>query len=221
MHTYDALGPGRFVRDGGGPGRLRAICGVGSLPAGRNQIVKDFLDQTDAEWLWMVDTDMGFAANTVDLLIAAADPVERPVMGGLCFALKKLTMGEFYAEKFAVGPTLYQFLERDDESGFQTVLDYPRDEVVRVSATGAACLLIHRDALIAIRDKHGDAWFDLITHPTGKGGKPRTFSEDLSFCVRLAGIGVAVHVDTSVKTSHYKGGVYLDESEYDRRRAHG
>jgi hypothetical protein len=64
---------------------------------------------------------------------------------------------------------------------------------------------------VKVRAKYGDAWFDTATHPTGLKGKPRNFSEDLSFCVRLAACGIPLHVDTRVKTTHYKGGIFLDE----------
>jgi hypothetical protein len=76
-------------------------------------------------------------------------------------------------------------------------------------------VLIHRNALQAVRDKYGPTWFDPITHPTG----PTTFSEDLSFCVRVAGCDMPLYVDTSVKTTHDKGGVFLDEAFFDHQEA--
>jgi hypothetical protein len=39
-------------------------CASGALPDSRNNVVAYFLDHTDAEWLWCVDTDMGFRAET-------------------------------------------------------------------------------------------------------------------------------------------------------------
>jgi hypothetical protein len=116
-------------------------------------------------------------------------------------------------------PTVYEYVETDDEIGFRPIPDYPRDQVAPVAGTGAACLLIHRSALEAVRALAGDAWFDPITHPTALKGKPRTFSEDLSFCVRLASAGIQVHVDTSVKTTHEKGMAFLDEDAFDRQLA--
>ena len=105
-----------------------------------------------------------------------------------------------------------------DEVGFTVMHMYPPDEVVQVSGTGAACLLIHREALKKVRAEYGDQWFSEITHPTGLKGKPRMFSEDLSFCIRLQGVGVPIHVNTAVKTTHEKGGIFLDEEMYDRQQ---
>ena len=61
---------------------------TGGLSDDRNHAVSDFLGGR-AEWLMWCDTDMGFEPDSVDRLIASADPVERPVMGGLCFAQRE------------------------------------------------------------------------------------------------------------------------------------
>lgn len=216
---YDLAGPQRVVRPGGG--ELRKIAGTMGVAGGRNEIARAFLDDHDADWLWFIDTDMGFAPDTLDRLIDAADPAERPVMGALCFAMKREAPGPYYAERTRAQPTLYEYVELKDEVGFRAILDYPRDRVMQVAGTGAACLLIHRDALAKLRAQYGDIWFEPITHPTGAKGRPRTFSEDLSFCIRLAAAGIPVHVHTGVKTTHEKGGVFLDEETFDQQGGRG
>src|SRR5690606_26137753 len=128
--------------------------------------------------------------DTVSRLVASADPVARPVMGALAFALRRTGPGETgtYSQVYDIIPTLHQYVELGDEVGCLPITDYPRDQVTRVAGTGAACLLIHRTVLHRIRRKHGDVWFDPVVHSTGDRGKPRRFSEDLSFCVRVAEI---------------------------------
>jgi hypothetical protein len=214
---YDAATSKRLVRPGGQV--LRKVAGAAGISEARNQVAATFLDSTDAEWLFMVDTDMGFAPDTVDRLLASADRYARPVMGALCFALREVEPGPYYSARYGVIPTVYDYVETGDEVGFSPVPDYPRDAVTEVAGTGAACLLVHRRALHAVREKYGPAWFDPATHPTGLRGGRRTFSEDLSFCVRLAGAGVPLHVDTSVKTVHHKGGLYLDEDVFTNQQA--
>lgn len=217
LSLADVLGPQQIIRVGGK--ELRKVCGSGGIAAGRNEVAREFLDSTDGEWLWFVDTDMGFASDTVARLVKSADRELRPVVGALCFCLLGDGHGDLYAERFLVQPTLYAYTDTGDEVGFQPLPNYAADQVVEVAGTGAACLLIHRAVLEAVRIKYGDAWFDPIVHPTGNHGKPRTFSEDLSFCVRVAGIGAPVHVDTAVKTTHHKGGIYLDEEMFARQQA--
>lgn len=211
LYLVDAFGSKRMVPNGK---QLRDNAQAGGIAKGRNQIAERFLDATDCEWLFMVDSDMGFAPDTVDRLIAAADPESRPVVGGLCFALRRDTPGEFYGQKYVVIPTCYEYVDTDDEVGFRSIIDYPRDELVPVGGTGAACLIIHRSALEAMRARVGDHWFDHLTHPAGT-----EFSEDLSFCVRLAALDIPLYVHTGIRTTHDKHGVFLDEDEYDRCRA--
>jgi hypothetical protein len=217
LTLHDALTSRRIVRENGT--YLRKVAGTAGIPDGRNEVARNFLDHTDGEWLWFVDTDMGFAADTVDRLVASADRYQRPVMGGLCFAQRRVTAAPFHAQRFGIIPTVYSYVELEDEVGFVPMAAYPRDEVVECAGTGMACVLIHRRALFRVRERYGDAWFDPLAHPTGLKGRPRTFSEDLSFCVRLAAVDVPLHVDTSIRTCHEKGGIYLDEEAYDRQQA--
>lgn len=201
--------------DGVPPFVMAQRCASGSIVAGRNDVVRDFLDKTAADWLLFVDSDMGFAPDTLERLRRAADKYTRPVVGALCFGMRREAQDpDTLAERFRTFPTVYVWREYPDRVGFEVVTDYPRGERVLVSATGAACVLMHRRVLDKIRERDGDNWFSQITHPVG----PTTFSEDMSFCIRVAAADAPVYVDTSVKTCHDKGGVFLDEVAWDRQQ---
>jgi hypothetical protein len=194
---------------------IAEACASGALPDSRNNVVAHFLDHTDAEWLWCVDADMGFGADCLSRLIDAADPVERPVVGALCFGQRKADEDvELAAYELLCFPTLYAWEEHDDRAGFRVITDYPADTLLEVSATGAACFVVHRDVLGKIRAEYGDRWFDRVDHPKGA-----RFSEDLSFFVRVAGVDAPTHVHTGIPTSHSKGGVFLREREFLRQQA--
>src|SRR5438477_10625744 len=64
---------------------LRYVSGP-NISTPRNLVVDEFLRSYRAPWLLMVDTDMVFAGSALDRLIAAADPVERPLLGALCYS---------------------------------------------------------------------------------------------------------------------------------------
>ncbi len=192
--------------------------GAGQLHNGRTSVVRAFLDDSLADWLWFIDADMGFAPETVDRLLAVADPTDRPIVGGLCFAQKHDGFGDHGALRYRLTPTVYRMYETDDEVGFVPIFDYPRDQVIEVDATGAACFLVHRTVLEDLRTIHGDKWFSLISLPKGKNGFTE-FGEDMSFFLRAKAAGFPVHVDTGVQTTHDKGGVFCDEETYDLQRA--
>lgn len=179
------------------------------IATGRNQCVSAFLNQTDAEWLWFIDDDMGFPPDIVQKLLAAANPRERPVVGGLCFAYKRYEIGPEHAERFRVGPTIYKLVETATQFGYSQVSEYEPDSLVEVDATGAACLLIHRSILDGMQQVSGQTWFSHVTIPKGPSGQT-TLSEDLSFCFKLHMAGIPIHVHTGAKTSHRKP-IHLDE----------
>lgn len=175
--------------------RLALRCGPGALVHSRNQCASTLLDETDCDYLWLIDTDMGFHADVVDRLVDEADPVTRPVVGALCHSLLEQEPDGIGGWHVTTHPTAYDWTA----AGYTPRRDLPPDHLVRVDATGAACLLIHRDVLAKLRAEHGDHWFDLGTAPDGG-----PMGEDLSFCRRLNHAGVPIHVHTGIRTSHHK-----------------
>lgn len=166
-----------------------------NISRGRNIVCRQFLEQDAADWLFMCDTDMWFARDTVDRLIAAADPVERPVMGALCFSQNTDNGG---GEPY---PTLYELTERGGDLAFIRYKRWPEDTVMRVSATGTGALLIHRTVLETVEKHAGD-----LAAPWFRESQTRTdlMGEDLTFCLRCAAANVPVHVHTGVRVGHMK-----------------
>jgi GT2 family glycosyltransferase len=196
-------------------GKIAKECHAARIAEGRNELMVDFLESS-ATWLFQIDADMGFAPDTIERLIASADQYRRPVMGGLCFGLKSDGASSFGGQRFRCQPTVFHMHETDDRVGWVPDFNYPRDRVVEVDGTGAACMLIHRRALEKVADEYGPEWYTPIRL---RGDKVANFSEDLSFCVRLRAVDVPIHVDTRVKTTHCKGGVYLDEEYFDLQQS--
>lgn len=165
-----------------------------NISTARNKLCDDFLRRQTAPWLLMCDTDMVLPADALDRLLAAADPVGRPVLGGLCFSL----------DGGVQRSTMYELTQKDSgELAFTRHASWPEDACVRVSATGAACLLIHRDALLAVEKHAGDAaapWF----RESAVGAPLALMGEDMTFCLRCAAAGIPVHVHTGVRAGHMK-----------------
>lgn len=165
-----------------------------NIAAARNLIVERFLAEQRAPWLWMLDTDMVFAADTLDRLVAAADSRTRPIMGALCY--QETDDGQ-------VRPTMYELVEGPAFAWYQ---QWPDDAAVPVAATGAACLLMHRTALenIASRNRSRNTpwpWFK----ETEFGG--RRIGEDMAFCLRAGVARIPVHVHTGIRAGHVKSTV--------------
>jgi len=204
LWVADIQGHRRWLRGG----EVAVRCpSVGALPMARNRVVRHFLDDRKADWLWCIDTDMGFAPDTVERLLAAADPVSRPVVGALCFAQREVADDGLGGWRTMPVPTIYAWHQDGEVSGFEVRADYPADELVACDGTGAACILIHRGVLERMHARYGPAWYDRIPARDGSVG------EDLSFCMRARELAIPIHVHTGVKTSHLKP-AWLGEGDY-------
>lgn len=206
MYAYDkSVGPDIIH----GAPIMVSCSGPHGLVEGRNDAVRIFLDETEAEWLLWVDTDMGFAADAAARLLEAADPETRPVVGGLCFAMKHVGPDGKGGFNVAPLPTIFGLAkDKNGIVGFMNRSTYPPNTLMQCAGTGSAFIIIHRTVLEDIRIKHGPSWYDLISYEDG-----RHISEDLSFCWRVGDVGKPIFVHTGVGVTHHKE-VWLSEADY-------
>jgi len=184
-----------------------------SMPEARNVLMSYFLDQTDATHIWWIDTDMGFAPDTVSNLLDA----EKDVIGAVCKGMMKLDKdgyGGYVTKEYITAYDLSQYTLEADENNEQTdIIAFTLKEDLdlsgalpqQVAGTGTACLLVSRRAAATVRNFYGSCWFERIAMPTGKRNvKPHIISEDLSFCYRLATVGIPIFIHPKVRTTHAK-----------------
>jgi hypothetical protein len=189
--------------------------GTGGLVEARNRAAATFLE-TPHEWMLWLDTDMGFAPDTLNRLVEAADATERPVVGALCFINSEIGSDGMGGVVTVPKPSVFFWGTTPDGpngekggTGFLPMIRYPEDELIECSGTGAACVLVHRSVFEAMREKWGNNFYGNIANPDGG----QAFSEDFSFCIRCAEFGIPVHVHTGIKTTHQKV-IYLQESHH-------
>lgn len=194
--TYDKAAGYNLI----GSAPFQVFCsGPHSLVEGRNMAVQHFLDNTPHEWLFWVDTDMGFLPQSLDMLFESAHPDDRPIVGGLCFAAKNT--GPDGMGGFVIKPLPTMFGMAKDPQGRRGFVNMSRyaPGLNQVAGTGSAFILIHRSVLEVIRLQNGDNWYTPVAYEDGQ-----PISEDLSFCYRANQAGFPVHVNTDVATTHHK-----------------
>lgn len=198
---YDLSGAGRL-------GQIADVrCGSMGIPEGRNDLCRTLL-KSECDWLWMVDSDMGFEPNVLDQLLSIADPVERPIIGGLCFANRETVPDQMNGFRTFPRPTLLNWVTEEEGGRFQGRSHYPVNTLVRVGATGAAMLLIHRSVIQRILDEFGETWFDRTPDFTGA-----MQGEDISFFCRTNALDIPAYVHTGIRTTHMKW-IWLAESDF-------
>jgi hypothetical protein len=190
---HDRLAPGR--------GGLISQVSSANISGARNAVCLEFLTHHAAPWLLMLDTDMTFQPDILEALLEFADEDKAPIVGGLCFSMDN--DGKLF-------PTLYDVIGTEESPEFVRYHEWKPEAMMQVFATGAACMLIHRNALRAIRD-HRDPdrpgqvgfsqafpWFQ----ETDFYGRP--MGEDITFCLRAGRAGLPVFVNTAVQLGHIK-----------------
>ena len=202
MMLADLAGPGRIMRGG----FVAIRYSTGGIIKARNQAAAAFLADPKNEWLFWTDTDMGMAPDTLDKLMASAHPTERPIVGALCFSSKEIAPDGLHGYWTAPIPTILDWtVNPDGEAGFAARFDYAKDELVRCSGTGSACIVIHRSVFEAI----GPDPYDPLRNPT----TGELIGEDLSFCARAAEHDFPIYVHTGIPTSHLKP-IWMGETQF-------
>ena len=164
-----------------------------NISSGRNEIVKQFLSG-DAEWLLMLDADMTFDRTILERLVSVADAETAPIVGALCFGVSD---GELF-------PTLYSMVEEDGKPQTIRYLDFPEDEMFQVVGTGAACVLLHRDVLLAVAEHCFSQAYPWFQEGEILGSR---VSEDMTFMLRAGQLGYPVFVHTGISVGHQKSHV--------------
>jgi hypothetical protein len=187
------------------------VSNIGLTTRSRNVVVKTFLEQTDSDWLMLIDSDERISLDTWHKLLDAAHDKDRPIVSGLVFAA-------FFDNEDGLRPvpTIYKM---DMEKGLQPIDNYPIDELLEVDAVGTGCLLIHRSVLLDMQEKatahQGKDWAWFI-----EGAIDGTyFGEDLLFSKRLKSMGYSIFAHTGAILPHHKQ-FWLDDRHHIPMRNH-
>lgn len=196
--------PFRFTREG-----FRNYLGHAYV---RNCICQDFL-RTDAEWLWMIDSDIQPPPTIFDLLKLTTEAhILAPVMP--VWKVQGAPAGELDASM----PWTANILS--DMSDLTTMEMVPPDstEPIEVDVVGMGCTLIHRslledqrmrlpivyvspdNRLHSLQESEAPAIFQYIRKPNGE----TLLGEDYEFCYRARRLNYKVMLHRGIRTGHMK-----------------
>lgn len=179
------------------------MCGM-SIEAGayitttRNRYCKTALEmhaRGECTHLWMIDDDMAIPSGAMVKLLSRAVPV----------------VGAAYYTR-EPKPVAYNL------EPFSLLDDIPLSGTIRVEGTGAGCLLISCETLLAMREFTGnECWFFHDQSVTDANGAKVPQGEDVSFFRTLRKMGVPTIIDCDVQCGH-AGTAFIDRSVFDLHR---
>lgn len=149
----------------------------------RNQLARKAIEEEFDRVLWL-DSDMTFPP---DLLERLSDDI-----GNNAFVA-----GLYCTRKRPYIPTIYKEISvTESEKGvlYPKALcydDYPRDSVFQICASGFGAVLMTTDLIKQVWERFGTP-FERVPG----------FGEDISFCMRVAQMGVPMFCDSRIKLGH-------------------
>jgi hypothetical protein len=179
----------------------RRVMGVATALA-RNMLVEQFLE-TDCQHMLFLDSDAWITRGTLLRLLSW----EQPVVGALCFSVSRPAMPTVFRGwtdidscecRVGVHEVRAWIVARREmwTNGPMVLSPRPDDALLKVDATGAHCLLVHRSVFETVEPP----WFE------SHAEKPRV-GEDFYFCRKLGAADIPVCVDLSVVAGHMAGRV--------------
>lgn len=158
----------------------------------RNLLAQEAVEGGYDRILWL-DSDMVFAPDLLDRLSADLDEG------------REFVCGLFFKRKPPYHPVLYSELGYTQEGNrltpFSIPFMEPEEGTFEVQGTGFGAVMVSCDAVKAVYEKYGAPF-------TPQPG----FGEDLSFCIRMAALGIKMYCDSSIKVGHIGNVIINDET---------
>ena len=186
-------------------GHIRLETGPRLAPA-RNTIVRQFLANpnfSDIEWLLMIDSDMTFPLNFIEILMSdvrnEAGQITRPLVGGLYFG----------GGHGVIFPVMYEMCDPKVNNGnpVRNITNFRSGDVVAVDACGTGAMLMHRGLLEYMATLHEEPtpWFAESVYKPEGAEIAQEFGEDFTWCMRVRRQEIPIYVNTGAVAGHVKG----------------
>lgn len=160
----------------------------------RNQLSKKAIEEGFERILWL-DSDMVFKPDLFERLSERLD------------AGYQMVSGLYFKRKKPICPVLYKECGAYEKDGKHTVYattydDYPKDSLFEIAACGFGGVMMTTELVKQVADQFGLPFSPILG-----------FGEDLSFCCKVARLGIKMLCDSAVKLGHV-GYKTFDESDY-------
>lgn len=180
-------------------GRVIQVQGfAGRLDIGRHYVAQIFLDQTTADYLLMVDSDMVFTVEDFDTIIKDVTSVEEPALISGLYVRENGSMCAFDLVDGKLQPV--------DPTNLVHSRWYDPASV------GLGFTAVRRDLLQNLRELDEDnpmPWFN-----SAQEGWPGVrMADDSSFCYNVTAAGYKLTLDTDIKVGHLKSVTMMPKLE--------
>jgi len=169
----------------------------------RDRVINYWYEHAKSDWLLWVDSDVVISPDKFKLLWDNKDAVERPIVTGVYFTT------DFPEETLMEPmPTLFWFVQKENQIGIKRVHPMPKDKLIQVGAAGMGFVLIHRSVVEKIKKELPDT---PIFADMGHG--VNFMGEDIYFFSLCDQLKIPVFAHTGATVPHMKR-FSFDENYY-------
>lgn len=158
----------------------------------RRDLLHNWLNNTNTEWLFWVDSDIVLNKEAVEKIWNSADKDSSPVVSGLYFYPIQ------DRENFTIKPCIYNF--SNHPHNVLHIDDFEKDALIKIEAAGFGCLLMHRSVIEKLIGLSGYVDFFGINAASFQP----TDSEDFNFFSYLLKYNIPVYAHTGAIVDHVK-----------------
>ena len=168
--------------------------------ASRQGLIERFLEEKEFEWILFLDADQVVPVDALERLLEH----DVDVVSAL-----------YFRRSIPVMPVAFQ---QSDQWPLLPLLEYPKDSLFTIGATGFGFLLVRRRVLEDMKQKILKPDEDFVCNGPfpERTGAWQSVGADIRFCQRCWMLGYPVHMDSSVKVGHISLMV-LSEPQYERQ----
>lgn len=153
----------------------------------RGDVLKNF-EETGADWLLWVDSDIVMNLQAFEKVWESRDAKKRPVVCGVYFVT--LEMNQTLPMP---APCIFR---GDGDTNFP-VHPLPEDELIPIDLAGLGFCLMHKSVAKKLREKYGNTTFEITIGD-------QHVSEDVSFFKKLMALKIPVFAHTGALVQHMK-----------------
>lgn len=162
----------------------------------RNNVCRDFLDRTTADWLLFLDTDIQFPPDLIQQMTYCLEQAPADV----------LAIPYVYADG-----SVSMHLENPLEKGnYTSPPEIETGVTYQLDAAGTGCMLINRKVLVELREQYPEPshWFGFEQVGLTETG------DDITFCRRVKRSGFSIVGWTGIRLVHWKNHPFaLDDNQ--------
>jgi hypothetical protein len=168
---------------------------LGNQIARQRQVLFDkWANETDADWILWIDSDIRFNLEHVQKIINSCDKDERPIVSGVYFISKS-------PEKTIMQPMPCIFYSTEKENVLNFVHPLPKDNLIEIDSCGMGFVIMHRQIIDKLKLISPNESFFAEKNATNDND---FVGEDIAFFNKINKAKIPVYADTSILLDHMK-----------------